>query len=162
MNDLDVLRDIEALKQLKARYCRLLDAKDWATWRELFTDDFVSDTSASGGKRVTGGDAFVAYVRSTLGASHQTTVHQVHAPELEVTSDTTASGIWALEDVVRLASGITMRGYGHYHETYAKTDGRWRFKSSTLTRLRADIETPIVKVKLPEWLTSRLAAKAGR
>ena len=44
---------IEAIKQLKARYCRYLDAKDWATWRGIFTHDFVSDTSEAGGKLLT-------------------------------------------------------------------------------------------------------------
>ena len=29
-------RDIEEIKQLKARYCRLLDTKDWASWRSVF------------------------------------------------------------------------------------------------------------------------------
>ncbi len=33
------LWDIEQIKQLKARYFRLMDTKDWAAWRELFTDD---------------------------------------------------------------------------------------------------------------------------
>ena len=28
-------RDIEEIKQLKARYCRLLDTKDWASWRSV-------------------------------------------------------------------------------------------------------------------------------
>jgi hypothetical protein len=34
-----------------------------------------------------------------------------------------------------------MHGYGHYHETYEKVDGRWRIKTITLTRLRVDVET---------------------
>jgi hypothetical protein len=35
-----------------------------------------------------------------------------------------------------------MHGYGHYHETYEKTDGRWRISSLKLTRLRVDVEMP--------------------
>ncbi|POY23261.1 hypothetical protein C3469_22450, partial [Mycobacterium kansasii] len=41
------LWEMEAIKQLKARYCRYLDTKRWDDWRRLFTDDFVSDTSQS-------------------------------------------------------------------------------------------------------------------
>lgn len=41
----DAAAQIEAIKRLKSRYCRYLDTKDWAAWRALFTDDFVSDTS---------------------------------------------------------------------------------------------------------------------
>src|SRR5271163_4832520 len=54
---------IEAIKQLKARYCRYLDTKDWAAWRSIFTDDFLSDTSEAGGKLIAGADDFVAFTR---------------------------------------------------------------------------------------------------
>jgi hypothetical protein len=84
-----------------------------------------------------------------LGPKSRVTVHQVHAPELELTSDTTARGAWALHDIVRLLPGLTLDGYGHYHETYEKQSGQWRFKSSTLTRLRADLKTPILSIRLP-------------
>lgn len=149
MNELDAFRDLEALKQLKARYCRFLDAKDWTAWRGLFSDDFVSDTSESGGKRVVGGDAFVAFVRGHLGKASRTTVHQVHAPEIELLSAGTARGVWALEDFVHFVPGLNLRGYGHYDETYEKLDGRWYFKTSKLTRLREDLVTPFFSLKLP-------------
>lgn len=151
VNDTDRVLEIQALERLKARYCRLLDAKDWAGWRALFTDDFVSDTAGSGGRIVAGADDFVAYVRRALGSSKRRTVHQVHAPELELTSPTTARGIWALEDFIRLAPGLSVRGYGHYHETYEKRDGVWRIKTSTLTRLRGDVHTPILSFSIPGW-----------
>ena len=50
MDDATALLEIEAIKQLKARYCRYLDTKDWQAWRSIFADDFVSDTSPAGGK----------------------------------------------------------------------------------------------------------------
>ena len=77
-------------------------------------------------------DEFVAFTRK--GLRSQATVHQVHAPEIELTSPTTARGVWALEDVVRFGPGVNLRGYGHYTETYEKVDGQWLFSSSTLTR----------------------------
>ena len=58
----------------------------------------------------------------------------MHTPEIELTSATTARGIWALQDVVRFGPGVTLVGYGHYHETYEKRDGAWRIKSLHLTR----------------------------
>lgn len=152
MNAMHAANEIEALKQLKARYCRFLDAKDWTAWRGLFADDFIGDTSEASGKRIEGADAFVAFVRKTLGAAHRVTVHQVHAPEIELTSDRTARGIWALEDVVRFAPGLGMRGYGHYHETYEKIDGQWRIKSSKLTRLREDLVTPFFSIYVSRLL----------
>ncbi|WP_024799348.1 nuclear transport factor 2 family protein [Nocardia sp. BMG51109] len=156
------LLEIEAIKQLKARYCRYLDTKQWDAWRELFTDDFVSDTSASGGKVIDGADEFVAFLRATLGKPAQPTVHQVHAPEIELTSPTTATGVWALNDVVRLAPGVNLNGYGHYHETYEKIDGRWRIKTSELTRLRMDVFNPLFTVRISDRLRSTGVALARR
>jgi len=37
--DLNNLTEIEAIKQLKARYFRFLDAKQWTDWHTCFTDD---------------------------------------------------------------------------------------------------------------------------
>ncbi|MET7278252.1 nuclear transport factor 2 family protein [Kribbella sp. NPDC005582] len=157
--DVAQLNDLEAIKQLKARYCRLLDTKQWGAWRQVFTDDFVSDTSEAGGKVVKGGDAFVAYVRQQIGQPSQTTVHQVQAPEITLTSATTAKGIWALEDTVDLTPAVGMHGAGHYHETYVKIDGQWRIKSSKLTRLRQEIITPATSI--PDLKKALAKAKQG-
>lgn len=159
MNDAAAVLEIEAIKQLKARYCRYLDTKEWDAWRGLFSDDFLSDTSSAGGKVIRGADEFVAYTRK--GLRSQATVHQVHAPEIELTSATTASGVWALEDVVRFGPGVNLRGYGHYTETYQKVDGRWLITSSTLTRLREDVFNAVVSVYISDRLR-RAINKAAR
>jgi hypothetical protein len=154
------LVEIETIKQLKARYCRYLDTKDWEAWREIFADDFLSDTSQAGGKVIEGADEFVAFTRNSL--RNQATVHQVHAPEIELTSATTARGVWALEDVVRFGPGVNLRGYGHYEETYEKVDGQWRIKSSTLTRLREDIFNGLVAVYISGRVRKVLMKAARR
>ncbi|MBX7430750.1 nuclear transport factor 2 family protein [Mycobacterium sp. Y57] len=154
------LLEIEEIKKLKARYCRLLDTKDWLAWRSLFSDDFHSDTSASGGKVIVGAEEFVAFTRKSLGDN--ATVHQVHAPEIDLTSPTTARAVWALEDVVRLAPGVNLRGYGHYHETYEKVDGHWLITASTLTRLREDIFNVAVSVYLSDRIKKAAGAVARR
>ncbi|OBB00637.1 DUF4440 domain-containing protein [Mycobacteriaceae bacterium 1482268.1] len=160
MDDSTALREIEAIKHLKARYCRLLDTKDWQGWRQLFSDDFLSDTSQAGGKVIRGADEFVAFTRK--GLRNQATVHQVHAPEIELTSPTTASGVWALEDVVRFGPGVNLRGYGHYTETYEKIDGRWVITSSALTRLREDVFNAVVSVYISSRLRRAIGKVAGR
>jgi hypothetical protein len=159
MDDAAALLEIEAIKQLKARYCRYLDTKDWDAWRSLFSDDFLSDTSLAGGKVIRGADEFVAFTRK--GLRSQATVHQVHAPEIELTSPTTASGVWALEDVVRFGPGVNLRGYGHYTETYQKVAGRWLITSSTLTRLREDVFNAVVSVYISDRIR-RAIGKAAR
>jgi uncharacterized protein (TIGR02246 family) len=132
--------DIEAIKQLKARYCRTMDTKDWAGMRQLFTDDVTMDTVDSGGNVMTGADDFLTFLVATIGGV--TTVHQCHTPEIAMTSPTTATGIWAMEDLLRFPDGTEMHGYGHYHETYVARHGEWRISSSKLTRLRTDFTPP--------------------
>jgi hypothetical protein len=153
---------IEAIKQLKARYCRYLDTKDWAAWRAIFTDDFVSDTSEAGGKVIVGADDFVAFTRKSIGRPAQATAHQVHAPEIELTSAGTARGVWALQDVVRFGPGLSLVGYGHYHETYENIAGQWLIKSSKLTRLREDIVTPFFSLYISSRIRDAGAKFANR
>jgi hypothetical protein len=154
------LWEIEQIKQLKARYCRLLDTKDWSAWRTLFTDDFRSDTSLAGGLVIVGADDFVAFTRRSLG--DRATVHQVHAPEITLTSATSAEAVWALEDVVRLGPGINLRGYGHYRETYTKADDGWLITSSTLTRLREDVFNVAVSLYLSHRVKRALGGVSAR
>jgi uncharacterized protein (TIGR02246 family) len=132
--------DIEAIRQLKARYFRTMDTKDWAGMRQVFADDVVMDTSSSGGGVITGADEFMAFLEPTL--QDVVTVHHGHMPEIQITSPTTATGIWSMEDMLRWPDGTEMHGFGHYHETYEKVDGEWRIKTSTLTRLRTDFTPP--------------------
>jgi hypothetical protein len=160
MDEAAALLEIEAIKQVKARYCRYLDTKDWQAWRGLFVDDFVSDTAEAGGKLIVGADEFVAFTRESL--RNRATVHQVHAPEIELTSATTARAIWALEDVVRLGPGVNLRGYGHYHEAYEKINGRWLFTSSKLTRLREDIFNIFLSVYISPAVKKVLGKLARR
>lgn len=156
MDAANTLLEIEAIKQLKARYCRLLDSKDWTAWRELFTDDFHSDTTESGGEEIRGGDAFVAFVKKNLGKKNRVTVHQVHAPEIQLTTQTTATGTWALEDIVRLAPGFNLNGFGHYEERYEKVGSDWKIKSSKLTRLRMDIFNSLFSFYMPSrWFAKK-------
>ena len=132
--------EIEAIRRLKARYFRLMDTKDWDGMREVFTDDVVIDTAEAGGQVARGADEFMAFLREALGDA--VTVHQGHMPEIDLTSETTATGVWALNDIIIWSSGMRLDGYGHYHETYEKSDGEWRIKSSKLTRLHTDFTMP--------------------
>ena len=128
MSTIDELADVEQLKKLKARYFRTMDTKDWEAMRTVFTDDVVVDTTQSGGDVITGADAFMAFLESTLQGA--ITVHHGHMPEIEITSPTTARGVWALQDTILWPDGSRMVGLGHYHETYEKAEGEWRIKRS--------------------------------
>lgn len=132
-------KDIEAIKQLKARYFRTMDTKDWEGMRAVFAPDVTIDTTEDGAPLVEGRDEFLEFLEPTL--AEVTTVHHGHMPEIELTSATTATGIWAMEDHLWWPEGSPLQhlhGYGHYHETYVKLPEGWRIKSLKLTRLRRD------------------------
>jgi SnoaL-like domain len=78
-----------------------------------------------------------------VSLARATTVHQVHTPEITITGPDRATAIWAMNDYVEIpvdGSSFVLRGYGHYHEEYVRTEEGWRVKSSVLTRLRVDTE----------------------
>jgi hypothetical protein len=47
--DMQDIQDLEAVKQLRARYTRAIDTKDWDDYRQTLTDDFTMDSG--GGAR---------------------------------------------------------------------------------------------------------------
>ncbi len=145
---IEQLLAIEQIRQLKARYFRCMDSKDWSGFQQLFTDDAVFDMRNGRGPMldpeaiIHGAAAIMAYARD--GIQDLITVHHGHMPEIELTSADRATGIWAMEDLLfRPEHGSapfeSMRGYGHYHETYRRDGDRWRIARLKLTRLRVDV-----------------------
>jgi len=155
-----VADELEAIRQLKARYCRFLDTKDAEGWRNVFSDDLVVllDMAVSTGGAdpmtappVEGVDNFVPMVLASLeGAA---TMHHCHTPEITLSSPATASGIWAMEDWIIFGDGRELHGAGHYREMYEKQDGTWRIKTLHLTRTILKVNEPF---PLPEnWSDGR-------
>jgi SnoaL-like domain len=133
--------DVEAIKQVKARYFRLMDTKDWDGLAGVFTDDVEIDVTSEGGGVTHSVDEYMPFLVNVLG--DVTTVHHGHMPEVELTSPTTARAIWSFEDELWWPDGAPlkyMHGYGHYHETYEKTSGRWRIKTMRISRLKRVLE----------------------
>ena len=134
---MDRMAEILEIHKLKALYFRLMDEKRWDEWAEVFTEDFVGVYDGPHPQlRFEGRDQLVTENRKILATAK--TVHHGHMPEIEITSATTATGIWAMYDYVELPE-FTLHGYGHYHDEYVKQGGRWRIKATRLTRLRCDV-----------------------
>ncbi|MDT3445409.1 MULTISPECIES: nuclear transport factor 2 family protein [unclassified Pseudofrankia] len=138
--DVGTLVEIEKIKQLKARYFRLLDTKKWDDWADVFTPDLNLWVQDVPDVTYTSRDEFLAAIVPML--TDAVTTHHGHMPEIDVTGSDTARGIWAMFDYVQLGSPdrpIRLKGYGHYHEEYRKgSDGQWRISSLRLHRLRVD------------------------
>ena len=134
------LIEIEAIKQLKARYYRLIDTQQWDELERIFVEDasFSFPGDAAGERQ--GAATLVGYARNSLEGGRS--VHHGHMPEIELTSATTARGIWAMSDYCEYRTQPGMRrfliGSGHYHEEYVKQDGEWKIARLRLTRLRVD------------------------
>lgn len=139
----DELTDIEAIRQLKARYFRTLDQKDWQGYRGVFTDDVVVDTTddTGPGTELEGADAYVAWLIPIL--SDAITVHHGHMGELVVTGPDTAWGIWSMEDHIWFPPGTglgRMWGTGWYEEEYRRVGDEWRIARLRLRRRRVELD----------------------
>ena len=70
-----------------------------------------------------------------MGSTSFLSSHRVHHPEIDLTSPTTATGTWALEDVVVDAQrDFALRGAAFYTDEYVKLDGAWRIRRTAYKR----------------------------
>ena len=138
MNDLEVLVELEAIRHMKARRDHAVDQKDWETYANLHTDDYVA--MSIGKDPIIGGKAAAAQLAVQL--ANVTTVHHCHTSVIEFQDRTHATGVWAMEDNLfwtRNGEKQWLRGFGFYHETYVKgQDGQWRFSFRRLDRTHAE------------------------
>jgi len=127
---------IEEIKQLKARYFRAVDLKQWDEFAQLFTADLQIDFAESTSKPMTR-EQFVASARRHFAGA--TSVHHGHIPEIEIIDETHARAVWPMFDLVetpRESSYESHTGYGHYYEEYRKEDGRWKICRTQLVRIK--------------------------
>jgi ketosteroid isomerase-like protein len=133
------LTDIEDIKRLKARYFRTLDRKDWDGYGQVFSKDALLEVP-EGNVSERGREAIVTSVSTVLEGVR--TVHHGHMPEIEITGDGTARGVWAMFDYVEWpeqdGTRVGLQGFGHYREEYVRENGEWRIARTRLERLRVD------------------------
>ncbi len=145
----DTMLAIEEIKRLMARRIRAMDTKDWAEYDTCHAPDATLESFGTQpaqhqppGGVARGKTQILEMIRKVVdGRIKLTTVHHAHMPEIELTSPTTARGVWAMEDLLWWRNGAReehLHGWGHYHETYVKIDGHWLIRSRMLTRLRVD------------------------
>lgn len=145
MDALQTLLTLEEIRAVKARYCRLLDSKDWNGFAALFTEDAVMDVSEdTGHPPITGIPAIIAQVR--FAVDHAASSHQVHSPEITLEGRDLAHGLWAMQDRVVWQAGRlpipgigSITGYGQYHETYRCEGGVWKIAALRLSRFHVDM-----------------------
>ncbi len=137
----DDLLAIELIHQLKARYCRLFDTKQWDRLREVFAPDAQLEgfSSMPDGSGV---EVFLEAVSRRLGPA--ITIHHVQAPEIKLIAADRARGIWSMSDYVEFTPAPALpeergwRGWGWYEEEYTCAGGVWRIAFMRLVRQRMD------------------------
>jgi ketosteroid isomerase-like protein len=124
---------LEQIKQLKYRYLRSLDLKQW----DEFADTLTVDVAANYGAHLQcdGRDAVVSFMTESLGTGAIITVHQCHHPEITVDGDT-ATGRWYLEDKVIITEyNMLLTGAAFYDDVYRRCDdGAWRIAKTGYIR----------------------------
>jgi SnoaL-like protein len=135
------LGQLDAIRHLRPRYCRFVDAKQWDELKGLLTPDYQHfATNTVGAEPVQVAASAEDYLdrirRITAGA---TTVHACFMPDIDLTGAATATGMWSMTDVVSHPTEPGMRfiGRGHYRDDYRRgEDGVWRIAVTRLTRQR--------------------------
>jgi hypothetical protein len=120
------LEDLEAIKQLKARYCEVCDDDhNHEQVPALFTDDAVWQGEGIG--KATGHAEIVELFRS-FQAAISFSQHMVQNPIIEITGDT-ATGRWYFFGTFTYYKGDVRRWQAaRYHEDYEKHAGVWMIK----------------------------------
>ena len=114
--------DVTAITQLKYRYLRTLDSKQWDDFASCFVPEATADYN---GLVFDDRESLVDYMRTNM-VEGMLTLHQAHHPEIEVDGDT-ALGRWYLQDKVIVQKyKFMLEGAAFYTDRYVRTDAGWR------------------------------------
>jgi hypothetical protein len=154
---LDDLVAIHRIEQLKHRYVRCLDQKRWEDLEACFTEDATA-SYGGGAYEFEGRAAIMEFLRTSMGSTSMLSSHRVTQPEIELGEGGTATGTWALQDVVvHLEFGVTIQGAAFYEDRYVRAGDGWLIAHTGYKRTyeelvpRASIEG--LKVTAQWWAT---------
>lgn len=124
------LRRVEdelAIGQLRARYCHLLDDRDWPAFVDLFTEDGIF----KGLKAVQGREALLRFFGTDFPKTVDGFWHFCTNGTVEIEGDR-ATGRITLE-YLSVIRGVSYAAAGHYDDEMVRAGGRWRFRSRVIT-----------------------------
>ena len=133
----DALSDVDAIRNFKATYGRLVDdmitnfsSEKVARFGELFTDDVKSNFGAKSGP-MHGRAALLDFLGAKVPAERSWMWHAFHSPLIEVSGDT-ATGHWTIY-CLALTKGAAKPDIvlGRYEDEYRRTPKGWRQSSLT-------------------------------
>lgn len=157
--EVQILKDIEAIKRVKHAYFRCVDTANIEELKTLFHKDvevhFIGGTYEW---KLQGRDAYVDAVAVNFNKA-VVAQHNGHHPEIDILSPTEAVGTWYLHDIFyRLWDMNYTTGTALYRDRYVKEDGRWLIREAKYHRIY-EIDHKITE-KPP--LTAHYLATHGR
>lgn len=120
--------DTEAIKTLKYSYIRHMTLSKWDSMEELLTEDV--ETSYADGKYVfSNRSELMDFLRASndKNSGNAVAYWQVGMPEILLTSETTATGIWSMYHFyLNKADDQQLEMFCYYSDSYEKVDGEWK------------------------------------
>ena len=156
---LQQLSDLEDIRTLKHRYFRGIDTADLTLLATLFTADINVDYRGGNYRvRLQGRDDMLEFLANSFH-SGAVAMHHGHMPEITLTGDDTAEGIWYLEDIfINLESRTHTVGSALYRDQYVREDNVWR-----IARTEYDRVFEMIRTLAPDAeITAHHLARAGR
>lgn len=148
---LQQLSDMEDIRVLKHRYFRGIDTADMAVLETLFTDD-VEARYYGGGYRVEvdGKADFLTFLANSFN-SDSVAMHFGLMPEVRMTGEDSAEGVWTLYDVfISLERQDHTYGSAVYKDVYRREGGVWKIARTHYDR--------VAEVVLPHDARSNITA----
>src|SRR5215470_3672343 len=148
MDLIEKLFAIEEIKQVKARYFRLIDTRQFDQLESIFAPDAVFDSGKAFCDPVLGqmpgtapSDPLVgreAVIKGIIDGMPPVlqSIHMGYTPEVEILSDNTAKAIHPATYRPLIPGVLSANCYGYYHETYEKINGKWMIKTSVIQPVR--------------------------
>jgi len=136
MDKLQMLLDIEEIKNLKHRYFRAIDMADFDLLDNIFSQDITIDYR--GGTYRWESEGKETIKESLRHAFHNQTaaMHTAHHPEIEILSETNATGKWYLQDIFyNFDLGSVTQGTALYLDKYIKINDQWLSQHSEYDRI---------------------------
>ncbi len=124
------LEDIDAIRQLKARYLHACDHKDLATIRDCFAGGCIQiDYGAIGCFEQR--DDFLRVYQEKACHAHVIDIHHSHNEQITWQSTTEASGIFDLFFYqIDTQRGMLIQLGGYYQDRFTKLDVAWKICST--------------------------------
>jgi len=154
------LRDIEEIKRLKHAYFRCIDTANMTELAQLVHPE-VTTCYVGGSYRIElkNQAEFLEMIANSFNAECVGR-HNGHHPEIEILSETEATGTWYLHDVfLNFRVMVKTEGTALYRDRYVKVDGRWVIKHQGYERIYEIVERI---EKVPNLTTNTLAVTGRR